>query len=471
MEPALGPTGKLKTARKGVGRFVVKVIGKASHAGLAPEEGISAILELSHVVQSLFALNDAEKGITVNVGTIDGGLRPNVIAPEASAEADVRVATHDDAREIEQAIYGLQSAVPGTRLEVSGRVGRPPMEKTPGNQQLWRLAQEAADEMKIPIDEGTAGGGSDGNYTSLHAPTLDGMGAVGDGAHALTEFVFVDKMPERCGFVGPNVALTQIGCGRLAHNHSGSGDPAGCKVATLPFSRVSNMSRQRPIFASLTRISDLEENPFAVEKIPRDQWATGDYVIGRVSTHVCYGPRIELANGRMMEIAHGDDLVGAFGVRAATLEAVGSWQAIGDDGVMQALTGAGLIGRATSVSPHIRTLLDLDYQGHVVRSDKKVTMKDFVKPVSGRRYDIPTVFIIGTSMSAGKTTVGKVIVRELSRAGLRVAGVKLTGAGRYRDILGHEMMLERKSFLILSTEVCHRPSVLHPSIGAHYPPC
>ncbi len=101
MEPALGPSGKLKTARKGVGRFVVKVIGKASHAGLAPEEGISAILELSHVVQSLFALNDATRGISVNVGTIDGGMRPNVIAPEANAEADVRVATHEDAREIE----------------------------------------------------------------------------------------------------------------------------------------------------------------------------------------------------------------------------------------------------------------------------------------------------------------------------------------------------------------------------------
>jgi glutamate carboxypeptidase len=210
MEPALGPTGKLKTARKGVGRFVVKVIGKASHAGLAPDEGISAILELSHVVQSLFALNDAEKGISVNVGTIDGGLRPNVVAPEASAEADVRVATHDDAREIEQAIYGLQSAVPGTRLEVSGRVGRPPMEKTPGNQQLWRLAREFAGEMKMPIDEGTAGGGSDGNFTSLHTPTLDGLGAVGDGAHAQNEFVFVDQMPERSALLARMLLLPKL---------------------------------------------------------------------------------------------------------------------------------------------------------------------------------------------------------------------------------------------------------------------
>lgn len=210
VEPALGPSGRLKTARKGVGRFEVRVVGRASHAGLAPQEGISAILELSHVVQSLFALNDSDKGITVNVGTIDGGSRPNVVAAEASAAADVRVVTHEDARHIEQAIYGLRSAVPGTQLEISGQVGRPPMEKTPGNRLLWRLAQEAAEEMKIPIEEGTAGGGSDGNFTSLHTPTLDGMGAVGDGAHALTEFVFVDRMPERAALLARMLLLPAL---------------------------------------------------------------------------------------------------------------------------------------------------------------------------------------------------------------------------------------------------------------------
>ncbi len=210
MEPGLGISGKIKTARKGVGRFNVRILGKASHAGLAPEEGISAILELSHVVQALFALNDPDKGITVNVGTIDGGLRPNVVAPEASAQADVRVATHEDARHIEQAIFNLQSSVPGTQLEVSGRVGRPPMEKTPGNQRLWHLALEAAEELKITIEQGTAGGGSDGNFTSLYAPTLDGMGAVGDGAHALTEFVFVDRMPERAALLAQLLLLPEL---------------------------------------------------------------------------------------------------------------------------------------------------------------------------------------------------------------------------------------------------------------------
>ena len=201
MEPSLGPEGKLKTARKGVGRFVIRVIGRAAHAGLSPEDGISAILELSHVIQKLFALNDPERGITVNVGTIDGGLRPNVIAPESSAQVDVRVATHLDAENIEKEIHSIEPVTAGIRLDISGRFGRPPMERTPGNQKLWQLAQEAADELGLQIDEGAAGGGSDGNSTSLMTPTLDGLGAVGGGAHALTEFIYIDQMIERAALL------------------------------------------------------------------------------------------------------------------------------------------------------------------------------------------------------------------------------------------------------------------------------
>ncbi len=195
-EPSLGATGKLKTARKGVGRFTVRVTGVAAHAGLDPGKGVSAILELSHVVQSLFALNDAERGITVNVGTIDGGLRPNVVAPEARAEADVRVLTQEDARLIETAIHGLQPSVPGTRLLIEGGIGRPPLEPTPGNRRLWEAALEVADQIGIQLEEGTAGGGSDGNTTSQLTPTLDGLGAVGDGAHAVHEHVDIDRLPE-----------------------------------------------------------------------------------------------------------------------------------------------------------------------------------------------------------------------------------------------------------------------------------
>ena len=201
MEPSLGPAGKLKTARKGVGRFVIKVIGQAAHAGLDPDKGVSAILELSHVVQTLFALNDPDRGITVNVGTIDGGMRPNVVAPESTAEVDVRVPTHEDAKRIEKAIHSIEPTVPGTELQISGRIGRPPLERTPGNQKLWQRALESADRLKIEIDQGAAGGGSDGNWTSLFTPTLDGMGAVGDGAHAMNEHVIIEKMPERAALL------------------------------------------------------------------------------------------------------------------------------------------------------------------------------------------------------------------------------------------------------------------------------
>jgi glutamate carboxypeptidase len=168
---------------------------------LDPEKGISAILELSHVVQSLFALNDPDRGITVNVGTIDGGMRPNVVAPESRAEVDVRVRTQEDARMIEDAIESIEPTVPGTELLITGHIGRPPLEKTPGNRKMWHRAVDAAQALGIEIDEGAAGGGSDGNWTSLHTPTLDGLGAVGDGAHALTEHVLEEKMPERAALL------------------------------------------------------------------------------------------------------------------------------------------------------------------------------------------------------------------------------------------------------------------------------
>lgn len=197
MEPSLGPTGKLKTARKGIGQFTVRVLGRAAHAGLEPEKGASAILELSFVIQQLFALNNPERGISVNVGTIDGGIRSNVVAPESTAIVDVRVLHHDDIPQIEAAIRGLQPTTPGTQLAIEGEIGRPPMEKTPGNVQLWQRAQQAAAELGLSLDEATAGGGSDGNTTSLYAPTLDGLGAVGDGAHAPGEFVYLDQLVER----------------------------------------------------------------------------------------------------------------------------------------------------------------------------------------------------------------------------------------------------------------------------------
>jgi glutamate carboxypeptidase len=197
MEPSLGPTGRLKTQRRGVGEFTIRVVGRAAHAGLEPEKGASAILELSFVIQQLFALNDLERGISVNVGTIDGGIGSNVIAPESTALVDVRVLHKEDVPRVEAAILNLKPTTPNTQLLIEGGIDRLPMGKTLGNERLWSQAQQAAAELGIAIDEGIAGGSSDGNTTSLFAPTLDGLGAVGENAHAAGECVYLDQLVER----------------------------------------------------------------------------------------------------------------------------------------------------------------------------------------------------------------------------------------------------------------------------------
>jgi len=201
LEPSLGPEGRLKTRRKGSLRFTIRIQGRAAHSGLDPEKGASAILELARVIQRLYALADAARGITVNVGVVAGGLRANVVAPEARAELDVRVLATEDARRLERTILDLAPATPGTTLEVIGGIDRPPLEATPGNRVLWEAARRRAEELGIPLAEGTAGGASDGSLTSRFVPTLDGLGAVGDGAHALHEHVLVDRMPERAALL------------------------------------------------------------------------------------------------------------------------------------------------------------------------------------------------------------------------------------------------------------------------------
>jgi glutamate carboxypeptidase len=197
LEPSLGPAGAIKTARKGVGRYTVTVKGRAAHAGLDPERGVSAILELSFVIQKLFTLNDPEHGITVNVGTIDGGMRPNVIAPESRAVIDVRVATQEGAERIDAAIRAIEPNNSEISLEIEGGIGRPALEPTPRNRALWRLAQTLGKDIGLDLSEARAGGGSDGNTTSLYTATLDGLGPVGDGAHAHHEHLDLDKTIER----------------------------------------------------------------------------------------------------------------------------------------------------------------------------------------------------------------------------------------------------------------------------------
>jgi glutamate carboxypeptidase len=197
LEPSMGEEGAIKTERKGIGRFTITVHGKAAHAGLDPEGGASAILELAHVIQALFALNDADRGVTVNVGTVDGGLQPNVIAPHSQAVVDVRVPTIADGERIEKTIHGLQPTTPGVRLTVEGRIGRPSMEKTPRNEALWKQAKAAGGDLGLELEQARAGGGSDGNWTTQHTATLDGLGPVGHGAHAEHEFLYIDKTLER----------------------------------------------------------------------------------------------------------------------------------------------------------------------------------------------------------------------------------------------------------------------------------
>ena len=210
LEPPLGLSGKLKTARKGLGRFTLMARGKAAHAGLDPGKGASAILELSYQIQRLFALNEPENGISVNVGMVEGGVSPNVIAPISKAVIDVRVPTQEDANRVSQAILSLQPATAGVSLDIEGGFGRPPMERTPRNRRLWQQAQQAGRQLGLELEQAAAGGGSDGNTTSLYTATLDGLGTAGDGAHALHEFIFLDKLLERTALLALLLLLPSV---------------------------------------------------------------------------------------------------------------------------------------------------------------------------------------------------------------------------------------------------------------------
>lgn len=197
LEPSLDDDGKLKTRRKGTGHYDIIVSGKASHAGIEPEKGKSAIHELSHVIQHLFELNDPEKGISVNVGTIEGGISTNVIAASSKASVDVRIARKKDARLIDQKIRSLKQTIPGTSLQINGQIGRPPLVQNSRNRKLWKAAKQLGVHIGLDLKQGMSGGGSDGNFTSLHTATLDGLGAVGEGAHSSHEKIYLKETIER----------------------------------------------------------------------------------------------------------------------------------------------------------------------------------------------------------------------------------------------------------------------------------
>jgi len=192
----------------------------------------------------------------------------------------------------------------------------------------------------------------------------------------------------------------------------------------------------KPFMTSVTRIADLAGEPWEQAKLEREHWDTGDYVVARVSGNHGRLNSLELTQGRMSEAMEGDLVVGALGTRAATLEAVGDWRAIGADGELNALTAAGLFGKVTSLSPFLAAPMRLRYEGHLLRAGAKLTMRGSLRAVDIVDFDVPVILIVGSSMSAGKTTSGRVIVHLLAQMGLKVVGAKLTGAARYRDMLG-----------------------------------
>ena len=202
LEPAVPPQGALKTWRKGVGEYRVTVTGRAAHAGADHQKGINALEELAYQILAIQGLTDYEAGTTFNVGVAGGGTRRNVIPAQAWAEIDVRIVSAEEARRVESGMQSLRTHLPGAELEVRGGIERPPMERTSQIAALYARAQALAQGMGVEISEAGTGGASDGNLTAaLGVPTLDGMGVVGDGGHAVGEYVVVASMPERAALL------------------------------------------------------------------------------------------------------------------------------------------------------------------------------------------------------------------------------------------------------------------------------
>lgn len=207
LEPAQGPQGFLKTSRKGVGDVTIRVQGRASHSGVDFEKGQSAIIELARQILEVTKFIDLSRGITVNPGVVHGGTRSNVIAAEAWAEVDLRVTRIADKADLEQKFANLRPFNPQCKLEISGGLNRPPMERTPGTVRLLEIAQRLARDLGMELEESSTGGGSDGNFTSaLGIPTLDGLGAVGEGAHAINESILLDELPRRTAVLAGLIA-------------------------------------------------------------------------------------------------------------------------------------------------------------------------------------------------------------------------------------------------------------------------
>jgi len=191
----------------------------------------------------------------------------------------------------------------------------------------------------------------------------------------------------------------------------------------------------RFLYTSLCRISDLSDSEFEIRKLPLEAWENGDYVTARITDPGGMDLKIELPSGRMRGVIGGDFLIGVLGERFATLEATGTYKEVKEDLRMHVLTAAGLLGKMTSKSVFMPQMMEVEYKGHAWRAGKKKTMEEYVITYPDLEYTTPTILFVGTSMSAGKTTSARIVTHLLKLAGLRVVGAKLTGAGRYKDIL------------------------------------
>jgi glutamate carboxypeptidase len=201
LEPAL-PGGGVKTSRKGVGEYRIEARGVAAHAGIEPERGVSAITEIAHQVLALAELQDVSRGVTITVGRIEGGTRTNVVPDHAAIDVDVRVPTSEDADVVARRIGRLAPRQAGASLSVTGGMNRPPLERSVGVVRLYTAAKAIAAELGRELGEGGSGGGSDGNFTGARGvPTLDGLGAIGGGAHAADEHVDLEPLPWRAALV------------------------------------------------------------------------------------------------------------------------------------------------------------------------------------------------------------------------------------------------------------------------------
>jgi glutamate carboxypeptidase len=203
LEPGTGLSGKIKTARKGVGDYTVTVQGRAAHSGVDFENGASAVVELARQIERIAGFTDLKRGITVNPGVISGGTRTNVIAAEARAEVDLRIARLKDAPVLDKKFKSLRPFDKRCTIQVEGGLNRPPMERRPGIRKLFETARSFAQELGVELEESSTGGGSDGNFTAaLGVPTLDGLGGAGEGAHATNESILINRIADRTALLG-----------------------------------------------------------------------------------------------------------------------------------------------------------------------------------------------------------------------------------------------------------------------------